>query len=103
VSTVRWSRRAVQDLVELADYIARDDAASARSWVERLRERATLAAAAPRMGRRVPELGGDDVRETYLRTYRLVYRVDGKGIVVLTVVEGRRRLPRVDPDAQGTD
>ena len=97
--TVRWSRRAVRDLVGVADYIARDDAAAARRWVDRLRERAKLASAAPMAGRRVPEVARDDVRETYLRTYRIVYRVERSGIVVLTVFDGRRRFRRLNPDS----
>lgn len=37
---VRWSKRAVKDLKEIGSYIARDNPAAARRWVERLRERA---------------------------------------------------------------
>ena len=96
---LRWSRRATRDLVEIGDFIAADDPVAARRWVERLRARAALAAVAPLGGRRVPELDRDDVRETFLRTYRIVYRVLPKEVVVLTVSEGHRRLPPIDPDA----
>ncbi len=46
----------------------------------------------------MPELGRDDVRETFLRSYRIVYRVVPEGIVVLTVFEGHRLFGRLDPD-----
>ena len=52
----------------------------------------------PRMGRVVPEIARDDVREVFQRTYRIVYRVVDDGIVVLTVFEGHRRLGKLDPD-----
>ncbi len=46
----------------------------------------------------MPEIGRDDVREVFQRTYRIVYRVVDDGIVVLTVFEGHRLLGKVDPD-----
>ena len=97
---IRWTERAVADLMAIGDYIAADKPEAARAWVERIRERAAVAAEAPRAGRVVPELGRDDVRETFLRSYRIVYRVVADGIVVLTVFEGHRLLGSLDPDLE---
>lgn len=97
--TVRWTERASADLISIGDYIAADNAAAARSWVQRLRVRASKASKARRGGRIVPEVGREDVREVFLRTYRIVYRVVDDGIVVLTVFEGHRLLGPVE----GTD
>jgi plasmid stabilization system protein ParE len=44
---VRWTARAVTDLVAIGDYIARDKPAAARSWGERLRQRALRAVEMP--------------------------------------------------------
>ena len=96
---VRWTERAATDLLAIGDYIAVDRPAAARAWVERLRTRAANVADTPRAGRVVPELGRDDVREVFLRSYRIVYRVVPEGIVVLTVFEGHRLLGALDPDA----
>jgi plasmid stabilization system protein ParE len=85
---IRWTHRAAGDLVAIGEHIARDKSAAARAWVERLRERAAGIAEAPLAGRVVPELGRDDVREVFLRSYRIVYRVVPGGAVVLTVFEG---------------
>jgi toxin ParE1/3/4 len=91
----------VADLLSIGDHIAADRAATARSWVERLRACGARAAENPRAGRIVPEIGREDVREIFLRSYRIVYRVTAKGIVVLTVFEGHRSLGGVDPDTDG--
>lgn len=41
-----------------------------------------------------------DVREVFLRSHRIVYRIAGNGIRVITVFEGHQRFPGdVDPDA----
>jgi plasmid stabilization system protein ParE len=98
VNVVRWTERALSDLMAIGDYIAESRPAAARLWVERLRQVAVSAAAAPQAGRVVPELARDDVREVFLRSYRIVYRLSDNGIVVLTVFEGHRLFHNVDPD-----
>lgn len=90
---VRWSQRALADLIAIGRYIGSDDPGAARRFVEELRARARLAAALPRAGRMVPEIGRPDVREVIHRTYRIVYGVGGDGIQVLTVFEGHRQFP----------
>ncbi|MEW6490860.1 MAG: type II toxin-antitoxin system RelE/ParE family toxin [Thermodesulfobacteriota bacterium] len=91
---VRWTDRARRDLLDIGEYIARDNRAAARSWVERLRARARKAAETPLAGRVVPELGRDDVREVFVRTCRIVYEVREDAIHVLAVFEGHRLLQR---------
>ncbi len=95
---LRWTDRAVSDLIAIGDYIAADNPVAARSWVEKLRQRAVKASKLPRTGRIVPELARDDAREIFQRTYRIVYRIVDDGIVVLTVLEGHRLLGKLDPD-----
>ncbi len=89
---LRWTDRAWRDLLSIGRYIAQDNPSVARQWVERLRKRARQAAARPLAGRVVPELQRNDVREVFLRTYRIVYRVRKGTIDVLTVFEGHRLL-----------
>ena len=90
---IYWSDRAVADLESIGDYIARDNPGAAERWVNRIIETAEKAAQAPLVGRRVPEMGRDDVRETYLRKYRIVYRIAAARLEVLTVFEGHRAFP----------
>ena len=91
---LRWTDHARRDLLAIGRYIARDNPQAARRWNERLRERARQAAENPLPGRVVPELGRDDVREVFLRSYRIVYRVGEDTVDVLTVFEGHRLLPK---------
>ena len=93
---LRWTDRARRDLLAIGRYIARDNPAAARQWIERLRERAQQAATTPHAGRMVPELQREDIREVFLRTYRIVYRVREQTIDVLTVFEGHRRFDTTD-------
>jgi toxin ParE1/3/4 len=94
---VRWSRRAKDDLIEIARFIGAENPAAARAWIEKLREQARRVASTPLAGRRVPEAGRDDIREVLLRHYRIIYRAEPTGILVLTVFEGHRLFPRDIP------
>ena len=87
---LRWTDRARRDLLSIGRYIAQDNPSVARQWVERLRQRARQATAKPLAGRVVPELQRNDIREVFLRTHRIVYRVRKGTIDVLTVFEGHR-------------
>ena len=89
---VRWSLRAASDLLEIGAFIAADDPIAARRWLERLRPRTKVAGVAPYAGRVVAELNRQDVREVFLRSYRIVYQVLPREIAVLTVFEGHRRF-----------
>ncbi len=95
---VGWSQRARTDLGAIFAHIAADNRDAAERWIGRILEHADLAAEAPLLGRIVPELGQADIRETYLRSYRIVYRTDGQYLWVLTVFEGTRQLRRSDID-----
>jgi toxin ParE1/3/4 len=89
---VVWTERSRDDLVDIFRFIARDNRKAAERWTARLVEQTELAATTPLGGRIVPELGRHDVREVFLQSYRIIYRVAGDGIRILTVFEGHRRL-----------
>jgi plasmid stabilization system protein ParE len=87
-----WSARARRDLLEIGDYVARDRPVAAAALVRSLIESAERAAAMPLAGRVVPELGLAEVREVICRKHRVVYRVRGGEVVVLTIFNGARLL-----------
>ena len=90
---VRWTQRSIQDLRAIGTFISQDNPGGARRWVARLRERARRAAPLPYSGRQVPELDREDVREVFLGSYRIVYRIFPDFIEVLTIFEGHRLFP----------
>lgn len=91
--SIEWTERAVADLRAIDDYIAAHDPAAAERWVGRLIAKAEAAARLPMAGRVVPEKARTDIREVFLRRYRIVYRVREESILVLTVFEGHRLFP----------
>ncbi|HEY5431802.1 MAG TPA: type II toxin-antitoxin system RelE/ParE family toxin [Coriobacteriia bacterium] len=69
-----WSPRADEQVDEVFVYIAADDAAAARRWLEQLLEQVRTLRRFPDSGRVVPELGRDDIRELIVGSYRVIYR-----------------------------
>lgn len=90
---LRWSTFAIEDLVEISSFIAKDKPSVARTWCDKLRSRARDAAAMPRAGRRVLEDEPGELREVIYRGYRIVYRVEATAILVLRILEGHRQFP----------
>ncbi len=92
--SIQWSARAMRDLEEIAAHIARDNPQAARKWIAKLRKTADGAAKMPLAARVVPEIQRDDVREVFLRSYRIVYGVRDDHIFVFTVFGGGKQLSK---------
>lgn len=78
-----------------------DNPRAAAAWLRKLRDRARLAGRSPGLGRKVPELDRDDIREAIVGNYRLVYLVQpppSKMVVILTIFEGHHLLPDLDAE-----
>ncbi len=91
---VIWSPQAVADLTEIRAYIARDSDSYAAAFIQRVLTAVDLLVDFPRMGRRVPEMDDDAVREVIVQRYRVIYRVRGEAIHIGAIVHGARDLPR---------
>jgi len=89
---IRWTHEALNQLIEIEDYISKDSPARAIQFVDQLIEHAESISDKPRMGRVVPELANPDIRELIFKTYRIVYKLEKNYIEVLTIFEGHRML-----------
>jgi len=92
MTTIRWTSQASSDLVEIGDYIARRDPGAAARFVGELMDSVLVLMEHPRAGRLVPEIGDEAVRELIHGNYRIVYRLAGDEVQVLTVFEGHMLL-----------
>jgi toxin ParE1/3/4 len=89
---VEFSPTALFDLEDIADYIAKDNPVAAEQWVGTLIAAAHKVASHPRSGRVVPEVEDPKIREVIVGAHRVIYGVDGNRLLVVTVIEGHRRL-----------
>lgn len=88
-----WSREALGRLIEIEEFIARDNPERAASFVDGIiAHTENILPSNPNAGRTVPELSLPNIREILYRNYRIVYRLAGDRIEVLTVFEAHRLL-----------
>lgn len=90
--SIRWTRQALEDIEAIHDFIARDSARYADHFIEGIIQSVDRLGEFPRSGRVVPEIGEDTLREVIHASYRVVHRVSGDSIEILTVVHSARLL-----------
>ncbi|MBZ0331304.1 type II toxin-antitoxin system RelE/ParE family toxin [Halomonas sp. ANAO-440] len=93
---IAWSPEALEDLELIAEFIERDSAFYARAVVTKLIDATRALGDFPEIGRVVPELGLPSIRERFVYSYRLIYRIEAERILVLGVIHGRRLLENTE-------
>ncbi len=96
---IYWTRQSREDLRAIRDFIARDAPKTASAYVRRLRRSVERLRIFPLSGQVVAELGREEIREVLQGNYRLIYRVRGRRVDILTVFHGVRLL--TDSDIEG--
>ncbi len=89
---VKWTEIATDDLDEVAQFIARDSAFYARAVVREARAAARSLRRFAKRGRVVPESARSDIREIFVRDYRLIYHIGGNEVSVIAFIHGARDL-----------
>ncbi len=90
--TVIWTTEALENLNEIEEFIARDSPKNALIFIEALIDHGESLFQNPKIGRVVPEISNPQIRELIFKKYRLVYRISGNQIEILTVFEGHKLL-----------
>src|SRR5258706_12054139 len=94
---VVWSPRALDDVHSIASYISRDSTAHASAVVTKIIRATRTLRRFPFAGRTVPEFEDQALRERFVYSYRIIYRVQGQTVTVAAVIHGNRMLEAVDP------
>jgi plasmid stabilization system protein ParE len=89
---VVWAYAAEADLEAAAEYIHRDSPAYAAAFVLRSLEAGRSLAELAERGRMVPEFKDKNIREIFVQSYRLIYRVESDRASILALIHGRRDL-----------
>lgn len=89
-----WTKEALQSLMEIDEYISRDNPSAAISFIDKLISLAETIVDNPKKGRVVPELSLENIRELLHKNYRIVYLIKKNSIEILTVFEGHQLLKK---------
>jgi addiction module RelE/StbE family toxin len=93
---VTWSPEAVEDLESIAEYIERDSSFYAQSVVSKILETSRNIKEFPLIGRTLPEIGDENIRERFIYSYRLVYEIKLRRILIVAVIHGKRLLESIE-------
>ena len=90
---VRWTPQAIEDIENIANYIAKDSSKYAIVKVTEFFDAAFILENYPYSGRIVPEVGSKNIRELIVGFYRLIYRIKNSNLVeIITVYHSYRLL-----------
>jgi toxin ParE1/3/4 len=91
VAVLKRHPQAEQDLIDIFQYIHRDNPSAAEKFVRTVNAKCELLARDPRIGRARPELRAD-LRSFPYGAYLILYRVIDDGVEIVRVVHGARNL-----------
>ncbi|MGI9174036.1 MAG: type II toxin-antitoxin system RelE/ParE family toxin [Rhodothermales bacterium] len=95
MASVRFTEQAQNELDAIVAYYERVDAADfAEVFEAKVIEKVRMLERFPRMGRMVPEIGDEAMREVIYRNYRIVYVVDrdDEAVEVLTIFHSSQQF-----------
>ena len=88
-----WTELSIDDLREIHDYISKNSSRFATITVNKIYQRAELITNNPSLGRIVPEIGNEKIRELIIGNYRLIYLIiSDMQIDILRVYHSARSL-----------
>jgi len=96
-----WSPEAIEDIESIASHIERDSPWYAKAVASRIVEGAEEIPEFPELGRIVPEIGDSAIRERFVYSYRIIYRLESERILIAAVVHGSRLLQAFVPRIEG--
>jgi len=87
---VVWAGPAKFDLRAIHDFIAADSRYYAKKVVQDILDRANILEAYPVIGRKVPEIDDESIREIFIHSYRILYEIKSDQVYIIGIIHGRR-------------
>jgi len=89
---LEWSEEALEDMESIATYIEKDSPIYAKSVVSKFFEKAEILQEFSELGRKVPEFNDITIREIFVYSYRLIYKLSKEKVLLVAIVHGKRLL-----------
>ena len=87
---VIWADPAKTDLKAIHDFIASDSKYYAKKVIQDIIDRTNIIETHPMIGRKVPEIDDENIREIFAYSYRILYEIKSEKIYVIGIIHGRR-------------
>lgn len=93
---VVWSPLSFKRLENIYKFILDEDPVAAPKLINRIFERIESLTRYPERGRKVPEINRNEIREVFESEYRIIYKIEPKKILILTIRNFKQLLPKTD-------
>jgi toxin ParE1/3/4 len=91
---LNWTEIALNDINEIYDFIAKDSKFYAKNVVGAIRKKVKIVKKYPKIGRIIPEINIENYREIFQWNYRIMYKIVGADIYILSIYHGARDFKR---------
>ena len=91
-----WSPLSFERLENIYEFISDKDPVAAKNLINRIFERVESLSKYPERGRKVPEINRNEIREIFESEYRIIYKIELKKIIILTIRNFKQLLPKTD-------
>ena len=88
-----WSPLSIDRATEIAEYISFDNPTAAQKWIDTIFEKVEALKTSNKIGRIVPEIEREEIRELLYGNYRIIYRLERSSVSILTIRHGKQILP----------
>lgn len=85
MAEVIWTKPAIEQLEDIAEYIALDKPQAASDLIQKVLETTDLFENFHKLGRRVPEIDHPDYLQFWIRPCVVYYRLNGDNVYILHV------------------
>jgi plasmid stabilization system protein ParE len=85
-----WTKSAVLNLESIKNYIAQDSQYYAVEMTEKIFGAVEKLCTFPRLGREVPEIKKENIREIIYGNYRILYRIDTEVLYIIAIIHAAR-------------
>ena len=93
---IDWTRRAIREVEEKAEWLAVHRPGAAAPFLERISEAIRNLPKFPLRGRRLPDFGDEPVREIVVGAHRVVYLPEDERVLIVTLKHCSEELTEDD-------
>lgn len=92
MASISWTDTAQSNLIEIKEYVSLDSPLQAELLIEGIFTKAQILLQFPEIGKRLKELPEKEYRELLYKSYRIIYKVEGGKVYILTIYHSARLL-----------
>ncbi len=93
-----WSKPAREDLQLIYQYIAHDSSQYAKQVIQDITEKVGVLVNLPKIGRKVPEINEENIREVGMYSYRIMYELINDTVYIHGIFHKRQHFKPEDLD-----